>query len=83
MWEMLLHLLQIQWSKIENFPNEMVFYQLKEIKTWTNADAMATKMEEIQSLLSDEAQQQLMRVVLQEIKSRNAISVEYLNQNAM
>lgn len=72
-----------EWSKVENYPNgEILFFQLKEKKSLVDTDEVAQKMEQVQSLLSDEAQRQLMKVVLEEIKQKKAMSVEYLNLNA-
>ncbi len=68
------------WSPLKTPPNgDLVFYQVKDRSTTDQQSAIiAEQVREAQSLLGDEAQRHLMRQVLQELKSHNAISLAYL-----
>lgn len=68
------------WSTLKTPPNgDLSFYQVKgqgaaEFET----AAVAEQMREMQFMLGAEAQRHLMRQVLQDLKSKNAISLAYL-----
>lgn len=69
------------WSPLKIPMNgDLAFYQVKDRSTADHQQSaiIAEQVREAQSLLGDEAQRHLMRQVLQELKSQNAISLAYL-----
>lgn len=69
------------WSALKVSANgDLFFYQVKN-KEMANipSKAVAEQIMEAQSLLGAEAQRQLMQQVLRELKSKNALSLAYLN----
>lgn len=72
------------WSKVRTLPNgDITFFHLKqkgEVADKVVSDALKEKIAKARELLSDDAQQQLMKRMLAEIKEKHAISLEYLNR---
>ena len=68
------------WSSLKTPPNgELTFYQVKTRGASDfDAVAIADQTRQAQFLLGAEAQRHLMRQVLQELKSKNAISLAYM-----
>lgn len=69
------------WSSLNNSANgDLAFYQVKNQEMGAlQPAAIAEQTREAQLLLGAEAQRQLMQHVLQELKSKNALSLAYLN----
>lgn len=69
------------WSQVITGPNgDIAFYQIKENSS-TGNDALSAVAEQVrqqQKILGDEAQRHLMVQVLNELKSKNALSLAYL-----
>lgn len=71
------------WTKVHSPANgDLSFFHLERKGDEVDEKALNDKVSQVQRLLSDEAQQQLMRSLLQKIKSKQAISLDYLNQVA-
>ncbi len=69
------------WSELKTSANgSLAFYQVKN-KEMANVQpaAIAQQVKQAQFLLGAEAQRQLMQQVLQDLKSKNALSLAYLN----
>lgn len=70
-----------EWSAIHPQPNgDLFFFQLKRKVNGASMQATLEKIGEARTLLSDDAQQMLMRRVVAEIKEKHAISLDYMNQ---
>jgi GcvH upstream region-like protein len=69
------------WSALKVSANgDLFFYQVKNKEMASiPSNAVAEQIRQAQSLLGAEAQRQLMQQVLQELKSKNALSLAYLN----
>lgn len=71
------------WSKIKPAANgELVFFHLKEKGNQSDQKAVVTSVTKGKKLLSDDAQQNLMNNILQQINAKNAISLDFMNQVA-
>jgi GcvH upstream region-like protein len=68
------------WSTLKTPPNgDLAFYQVKNHGMTTHQPAnIAQQTREAQSSLGNEAQRHLMQLVLKELKSKNALSLAYL-----
>jgi GcvH upstream region-like protein len=69
------------WTKVYAPLNgNLHFFHVKSKGNGTNSEAIASQVKEARALLSDDAQQSLMTLLLQEFKDKNAISLDYLSQ---
>ena len=69
------------WSSIKASPDgDLAFYQVKnESVTPLSFSELSKQTREIQEMLGAEAQRHLMRQVIAELKSKHALSLDYLN----
>lgn len=71
------------WTKVQVPANgDVKFFRIEHKINETNTKAIAENVAKARHLLSSDAQQRLMALTLNEIKAKNAISLEYLNQTA-
>lgn len=77
----LISLAENSWSKVLTpATGDLKFVHVERKINETDNKAIAENVSKARRLLSSDAQQKLMQLTLQEIKSKNAISLEYLNQ---
>lgn len=68
------------WTKVNTPSNgDLNFYHVTKKGSGATEKAVASSISQARSLLSDEAQQQLMYHALQQIQDKGAMSVEYMN----
>lgn len=69
-----------EWTKVHHFPNgELSFFEVTKKGEMENGEEFHKKLNAIQLVLGDEAQQVYLRKLLDQIKTRKAISLDYLS----
>lgn len=69
-----------EWTAVRTPVNgDLYFFQLKSKERGLDQIALTDKMSEAQELLSDDAQRNYMRTLIEEFKKKKAISLDYLN----
>jgi hypothetical protein len=61
---------------------DLYFFQVESKGPAANHEKVIALVDKARDLLSDDAQQRLMGLLLREMKDRNALSLDYLNQTA-
>jgi hypothetical protein len=70
-----------EWTKVRSPANgDITFFHLENKSSDVNKEALVEKVEQVQSLVADEAQRLLMVDLLKEMKAKNAISLEPVYQ---
>lgn len=70
-----------QWTKVNAPANgDINFFHLAKKGNTSSEKTLVANISQVQMLLSDDAQQKLMKDVLREIENKGAISLDYLNQ---
>jgi GcvH upstream region-like protein len=70
------------WSKVYAAPSgNIVFFQLEQKTNEASPEEIASKVEETQQIVGNEAQRYLMGKMLNAMQEKKAISLDYLNQN--
>ena len=70
------------WTKVNTPANgDLNFFQIKETDKPTDTKVSIPSVSKARLMLSDDAQQHLMQNLLKLISTKNAISLEYLNQS--
>jgi len=70
-----------EWTKVNASSNgDMNFFRLQKKGSGATEQALTSSVSQMRNLLSDDAQQRLMFQILEQIKAKGAISLEYMNQ---
>jgi hypothetical protein len=70
------------WSKVINTPNGAIFFYQKLESPPKNHDLVLDKTHQAQQLLSNEAQRLVASQLIDEFKSKHAISLDFMDQSA-